>query len=293
MVYAGKVPATVAEQMRAPFQAGEFGGPIKYGYLSVAEVTEVGPGLPCGEIEVGQRVFCHYPHQDRYVAPITALTPIPDDVPSPRAVLAGVVETAINVLWDARPLWGDRVAVIGCGLIGATIGALLRTFPLQRLVVVDPDRRCATLSEQLGVSWSTPQELTGEFDRVVHCSATPEGLNLGLSVLGFEGELIEASWFGAQSPTVALGADFHAQRLTIRASQVSSVAASNRSRRTRPDRMALAMAELSDPVYDALISSSCAFTDLPATMGLIAAGKQPGWCHVVDYPTAEEDSCSP
>ena len=85
----------------------------------------------------GRRVFCLHPHQDRYVVPASALTPVPDEVPSDRAVLAGTVETGINALWDAGPRIGDRVAVVGAGMVGGILAALLRTFPLDRLQLVD------------------------------------------------------------------------------------------------------------------------------------------------------------
>ncbi len=285
LVYAGQVPPAVSDTMRAPFQEGDFPGPVKYGYLSVGEVLEFGSDTSqASGLHLGQRVFAHFPHQDRYVIPVAAATAVPDDVPSARAVLAGVVETAINVVWDAAPKWGDRIAVIGCGLVGASVCALLRDFPLTRLVVVDPQPRGAALAERLGIEALTPQGVTGEFDTVVHCSGTQEGLALGLSLLGFEGELMEVSWFGQDSPTVPLGADFHANRLTIRASQVSAVAASTRQRRSRQDRMALALDELRDPFYDVLLTGHAPLGDLPQTMAAIASGQAPGWCQVVDYP---------
>ncbi|MGB3257816.1 MAG: zinc-binding alcohol dehydrogenase [Ornithinimicrobium sp.] len=284
LVYTGQVPPSVSTAMRAPFQEGDLPGPVKYGYLSVGEVIELGSTGSC--LRVGQRVFALFPHQDHYVIPVEAATPVPDDVPSRRAVLGGVVETAINVVWDATPRWGERIAVLGCGLVGASVCALLRDFPLARLVVVDPHPRSVALAEELGIEWLVPEQVTGEFDTVVHCSGTQDGLALGLSLLAFEGQLVETSWFGQHSPVVPLGAEFHSRRLTIRASQVSAVAPSMRERRTRRDRMASALEELRDPFYDSLLSGSAALADLPETMAGIASGEAPGWCQVVDYPTA-------
>lgn len=288
LVYAGHVPPAVMDTMRAPFQEGDFPGPVKYGYLSVGRIVELGPETVSGVIEasglgVGQRVFALFPHQDRYVIPIEAASGIPDGVPSARAVLAGVVETAINAVWDAAPKWGERIAVVGCGLVGASLCALLRDFPLSRLVVIDPHPRAAALAEHLRIEVLTPAEVSGEFDTVLHCSGTEDGLALGLSLLGFEGELIEVSWFGQHSPTVPLGGDFHAKRLTIRASQVSAVALSARQRRSHRDRMELALAELQDPFYDVLLSDHTTLAALPETMAAIASGQLLGWCHVVDY----------
>ncbi|WP_019482992.1 zinc-dependent alcohol dehydrogenase, partial [Arthrobacter sp. TB 23] len=224
LVHDGRIPPEVAALMEAPFQEGTFGGPVKYGYLSVG-VVEEGP-----DSLVGQRVFCLYPHQDRYVVPVSALTVIPDDVPSERAVLAGAVETAVNALWDARPCMGDRIAVVGGGMIGAALATLLRRFPLGRLQLVDPDPSRATLATELGVDWVHPDDAAGNCDIVFHCSSTAAGLSLGLGLLGDEGEVIEMSWYGTRSPEVPLGADFHARRLSIRASQVGTIAAPRRAR---------------------------------------------------------------
>lgn len=295
LVRSGAVPPSVAHQMRAPFQVGDFGDDVKYGYLSVGVITGIGPALPRSSPapparvaqdaspELGQRVFCHHPHQDRYVVPEAAVTALPDDVPSARATLAGTVETAINIVWDARPHWGDRVAVVGGGLVGACVAIMLGRMRLHRLLLLDPDPATKPLADQAGATWVHPRECTAQVDLVIHCSGTQQGLHQGLSMLDAEGELIEASWYGQHSPTVPLGEAFHAKRLTIRASQVSQVAASNRARRSHADRMALALAELRDPLYDALITGHTPFADLPTAMSQLDQLGGGRWCHVVDY----------
>lgn len=277
LVHTGGVPAEVADLMRAPFQAGDLPGPVKYGYLSVG-VVEAGPV----ELE-GRRVFCLYPHQDRYVVPATALTPVPDDVPSPRAVLTGAVETAVNALWDAAPRLGDRVTVVGAGMIGASVAALLRTFPLERLQLVDVDPARADLARALGVELVTPDAAAQDCDIVIHCSGSESGLARGLELLGDEGELVELSWYGTRTPRVPLGGPFHARRLSLRASQVGVVAAARRARRTTTDRLSLAVRLLADPAFDALLSGPSPFADLPAAVERLAAGDE-GLCHVIAYP---------
>ncbi len=290
LVYAGAVPDSVSASMRAPFQEGDFGGPVKYGYLSVGVVTAVGDDQDTHLL--GQRVFCLYPHQDRYVVPREAVTLVPAGVPSVRAALAGVLEVAINVVWDAIPRFGDRIAVIGCGLVGASVSMVLSQFPLQRFTLVDPAPRCGDLATSLGASWETPEDLAGEFDTVIHCSGTGAGLALGLSVLGYEGDIVEASWFGDSSPQVPLGGDFHAKRLSIRCSQVSAVASSNRARRTHADRMALAMDQLRRPIYDDLITGRSRFDQLPHTLAQVSTGRRPGWCELIDYPSYPESEAT-
>ncbi|MBG6189915.1 threonine dehydrogenase-like Zn-dependent dehydrogenase [Arthrobacter sp. CAN_A212] len=281
LVHDGRIPPEIATLMEAPFQEGSFDGPVKYGYLSVG-LVEDGPASL-----VGRRVFCLYPHQDRYVVPVDALTLIPDDVPSERAVLAGAVETAVNALWDSRPCIGDRIAVVGGGMIGAAIATLLRRFPLARLQLVDLDPTRAALAEQLGVDWVHPDDAAGDCDLVFHCSSTAAGLSLGLGLLGDEGEVIELSWYGTHSPEVPLGADFHARRLSIRASQVGTIAAPRRARRTHQDRLTTALEALKDPAFDALLSGSSPFEDLPNVMRDLSSGTLSALCHVIAYPGAD------
>jgi threonine dehydrogenase-like Zn-dependent dehydrogenase len=280
LVHRGEVPPEVAATMRAPFQAGDLPGPVKYGYLSVG-VVEDGPADL-----VGRRVFCLHPHQDRYVVPVTALVPVPDGVPSDRAVLAGTVETAINALWDAAPRLGDRVAVVGAGMVGGAVAALLGTFPLERLELVDVNPARAALADALGVTWRHPDDAAGECDLVLHCSASESGLARGLELLGQEGELVEMSWYGTRAPRVPLGAGFHARRLSIRASQVGAVAAARRARRTPADRLALALRLLTDPVFDAFLTGHGTFAELPATMAALAADPT-ALCQVVTYPEGD------
>jgi threonine dehydrogenase-like Zn-dependent dehydrogenase len=251
---------------------------VKYGYLSVGVVEDGPPEL------LGRTVFCLYPHQDRYVVPVTALTPVPDDVPPARAVLAGTVETALNAVWDAAPRLGDRVAVVGAGMVGASVAALLKKFPLERLQLVDVDESRQSIANALGVGFVTPSDAAGDCDLVVHCSATGAGLSRGLELLGEEGELVELSWYGDRPVTVDLGGAFHSRRLTIRASQVGAVSAARRARRTYADRLRVALGLLADPLFDSLITGHTTFTDLPPTMVRLAEGDLNALCYVVNYP---------
>jgi Zn-dependent alcohol dehydrogenase len=277
LVHDGRVPSEVADLMRAPFQDGEFPGPVKYGYLSVG-VVEHGP-----DDLVDREVFCLFPHQDRYVVPAGALAPLPEGVPPRRATLAGAVETGVNALWDASPRLGDRVAVVGAGMIGCAVAALLRRFPLKRLELVDIDPGRASVARALGVDFAEPDKAANDCDLVVHASASAAGLERSLELLGAEGEVIELSWYGAQPVSIPLGSVFHPRRLSIRASQVSEIAPSRRGRRTHADRMALALELLRDDSFDALITGSSPFSELPDTMRRIASGDLPAICHVVDY----------
>ncbi|MEV1052151.1 zinc-binding alcohol dehydrogenase [Streptomyces sp. NPDC049887] len=277
LVFRGGVPESQYTAMRAPFQEGEFPGPVKYGYLSVGVVEEGPPHL------LGRTVFCLHPHQSHYVVPASAVTPVPDTVPAGRAVLAGTVETAVNALWDAAPLVGDRIAVVGAGMIGGSVAALLAGFPGVRVQLVDANPERAALAEALGVDFALPEEALGGCDLAVHASATEAGLTRSLELLAPEGTVLELSWYGDRRISVPLGEAFHSGRLVLRGSQVGRVAEARRSRRSYADRLALSLDLLADPVFDALITGECAFEELPSVMPRIASGELPGLCHRVVY----------
>ncbi|WP_370948734.1 zinc-binding alcohol dehydrogenase [Amycolatopsis sp. cg5] len=272
LVFRGEVPENQYATMRAPFQEGDFPWPVKYGYLNVG-VAETGP-------LAGRTVFCLYPHQTHYVVPDSALTPVPDSVPPERAVLAGTVETAVNAVWDAKPLIGDRIAVVGGGMVGASVAAVLAKFPGARVQLVDADPARAAIAAELGVGFADPKAALGECDLVVHASASEAGLETALGLLAPEGTVIELSWYGDRRVSVPLGEFFHSRRLTVRSSQVGTVA---RPDRTYAERMALALDLLADPVFDALITGESPFDELPSVLPRLASGEFPALCHRIDY----------
>ena len=192
--------------MRAPFQEGDFPAPVKYGYLSVG-VVEQGPT----EL-VGRTVFCLHPHQTAYVVPAGAVVPLPDGVPAERAVLAGTVETAVNALWDAAPLVGDRIAVVGAGMVGCCVARLLVGIPGVRVTLVDVDPQRAKTAAGLGVDFAEPADAPDGCDLVVHTSATGAGLRRSLELLGPEGTVLDLSWYGDRTVTLPLGEAFHSSQ---------------------------------------------------------------------------------
>ena len=310
LVARGEVPASERERMRAPFQEGDFPFPVKYGYLNVG-VVEAGP--PALE---GRTVFALFPHQSRYVVPAGAVTPVPESVPPRRAVLAGAVETAVNVLWDARPLVGDRVVVIGAGMIGCAVARLLRGIPGTVVTLVDVDASKRAVAEALDVRFALADSTDGarsdstdgarsdstdgasidgarphadpgaDADLVVEASGTAAGLQLALRLAATDGEVVVASWYGSRAVPLELGADFHSRRLTIRSSQVGAVAPARRSRRTTRDRIALALALLQDPAFDALLGASSSWRRLPEVTAALAEGTAGGLCHTIDWSQA-------
>ncbi|SNT06743.1 Threonine dehydrogenase [Asanoa hainanensis] len=277
LVFRGAVPASQHTVMRAPFQEGDFAGTVKYGYLNVG-VVEQGPA----EL-LGRTVFCLYPHQTAYVVPASAVVPVPEDVPPSRAVLAGTVETAVNALWDAPPLVGDRVTVVGGGMVGCSVARLLARFPGVAVELVDVDPARAATAAALGVEFAHPDDAATGRDLVYHASASEAGLRRSLALLRAEGTVVELSWYGDREVSVPLGAGFHSGRLAIRASQVGMVAPARRSSRSYADRVALALDLLRDPTFDALVSAEHPFERLPDVLPALSSGSLAGLCHVITY----------
>jgi threonine dehydrogenase-like Zn-dependent dehydrogenase len=284
LVFRGGVPASQYGAMRAPFQEGDFPAPVKYGYLNVGAV-EQGPA----ELR-GRTVFCLYPHQTAYVVPADAVTAVPEGVPPARAVLAGTVETAVNALWDAAPLLGDRVTVVGAGMVGCCVARLLSRFPAVQVTLVDVEAGRADVAAALGVDFALPADAAGGRDLVVHASATSAGLQQSLDLLAPEGTVIDLSWYGDKEVLLSLGGAFHSGRLAIRASQVGTVSPARSGRRTMADRLAIALELLRDPAFDALVTGQSSFCELPDVMARLAAGSLPALCHTITYE--EVDSCS-
>lgn len=278
LVFRGEVPASESGRMRAPFQAGDFPAPVKYGYVNVG-VVEAGPS----EL-LGRAVFCLHPHQTHYQVPAHAVTPLPAGVPPARAVLAAYLETAINALWDAPPRVGDRVSVVGAGPLGLLVAWLAARVPGCRVQVVDTQAARADIAQALGASFALPAQASAGADLVVHASGHGAGLATALQLAGFEATVLELSWYGTRRVDVPLGEGFHAQRLTLRSSQVGQVAGAQRARWSHSQRLALALSLLTDPVLDQLITHHAPFDELPQVLQRLAGGDTATLCHRIDYP---------
>jgi NADPH:quinone reductase-like Zn-dependent oxidoreductase len=278
LVFEGRVPFSERHRMRAPFQAGEFPGPVKYGYASVGRVERGPRGLQ------DRVVFALYPHQTRYVVPAAAVHVLPDGVPAERAVLAANLETAINGLWDARPHVGDRISVIGGGAVGCLTAWIAGRMPGCDVELVDTNSARAPVARSLGVRFAPPERATEGADIVVHASGAAAGLALALRIAGFEATIVEMSWYGDHVVPLPLGEGFHARRLTIKSSQVGSVAPSQRARWGARRRMQLALSLLADPALDALITGESPFEMLPQVMAQLAAAPGETLCHRIRYP---------
>lgn len=257
LVFNGQIPESEYGCMRAPFQSGDFPFPVVYGYAAVGTVCAGDEDLR------GRPVFALSPHQTRARLPRDAVTLLPEALPPRRATLAANTETALNVIWDAGIGPGDRLAIVGGGVLGLLIAAIAAGIPGAVVTVVDTNTHRAVPAAALGANFAAPPDAPPDQDFVIHTSASEAGLATALRLAGFEATVVEASWFGTTQPHVPLGNAFHSRRLTLKASQVGEVPPGRRARWTRKRRLEMALKLLSDPKFDCLITNAVPFDDLP------------------------------
>lgn len=277
LVFEGKVPPAERQRMRMPTQEGEFPFPVKYGYAAVGAVEAGNPAF------IGRTVFALHPHQTQFVIPESAAVPVPDAVPARRAVLAANIETALNVLWDGEAKAGQKIAVIGGGIVGLLVAALAaRPFDAD-VTLIDKEPEREALASKLGAAFALPAAAPHGFELVVHTSASDAGLALALDIAAFEATVVEASWYGDRPVSAPLGGAFHSQRLKLVSSQVGAVASSHRARYTHRQRMDEAMRLLADGRFEALIGEEIPFDQLPQQMPRLLAPDAPGVGALVKY----------
>jgi len=274
LVFEGRVPLSEQTRMRGLAQEGDFSFPVKFGYCAVGKVLE-------GELS-GRNVFALHPHQTHFRLPEDMLNPLPDDLPAERAILAANMETALNILWDSGASAGDRIAVVGVGVVGALVGYLAAQLPGTEVTLIDLNPARANLAKDLGCLFASTDQAPRECDVVIHTSASQGGVALALEIAGQEATIVEASWFGSSPVSLALGGAFHSRRLRIISSQVGNLPSNRVPRWNHQRRMAMALNLLLDPKLDALISGETAFEKLPEAYSSILNNPDT-LCHRISY----------
>ncbi len=277
LIFEGRIPPTEHQRMRGPNQQGDFPFPVKYGYC-VSGVVEAGDADL-----IGKPVFALHPHQSRFTLDRNWVTELPMGLPPRRAVLAANMETALNGLWDSQAGAGDRIVVVGAGIVGLLSAWLANKLPGTNVTIIDADLRKARFAQALGMAFCTPDSAPTDADVVIHASSSAAGLATALGCAGFEARIVELSWFGAALVSVPLGEAFHAKRLQLVSSQVGSVAASRRSRWDHARRMAMALDLLNDPLLDQLITDDIPFAQAPAALPGVFAATYPGLTAILTY----------
>jgi 2-desacetyl-2-hydroxyethyl bacteriochlorophyllide A dehydrogenase len=278
LVFGGKVPRSEFERMRAPYMAGDFPFPVKYGYATVGRVESGAERLR------GKTVFALHPHQSFFNIAANAVVELPDALPPQRALLAANMETALNAIWDAAPGPSDRIAIVGAGVVGSLVAYLCGHLPGADVTLIDVNPRRAELAKALGVGFAGPADANGDCDVVIHASGSPEGLCTAIELAGEEATVLEMSWYGDTAVTAMLGGSFHSRRLRLVSSQVGRIAPSHRPRWTHGRRLAAAVALLGDPRLDALLAPMISFQDLAKRLPAILDAKSGILCQPIAYP---------
>lgn len=282
LVANGEVPESEWQRMRAPLQAGAFPYPVKYGYSATGIVTAGSEAL------VGKTVFCLHPHQDYFQVAEDMLTAVPDTIPARRATLAANLETALNAHWDAGTMPGDKVLVVGAGVVGLLTAFLAQRIAGTSVVITDIDHSRVKIAEALGLKFAAPGETPKDNAIVFHTTASGAGLDTALDAAAFEGRIVELSWYGSRPASVRLGGAFHSRRLQIISSQVGYVAASRRATVSLRQRLEKAIALLDDPRLDHLVADVIPFGEAAERIHTVLNNPVSGGCTVLAYSDQQE-----
>ncbi len=274
LIYRGQMPQGLAADEALASLSGALAYPLKYGYAAVGRVTDLGAGVDAAW--QGRLVFAFQPHQQCFVTPVDSLLPVPEGIPPERAVFLPNTETAVNFLLDGAPRIGEKVAVLGQGVVGLLTTALLARFPLTALVTFDryPRRRAQS------VAWGATlaldplaedalaqarahldaQSLYDGADLTYEVSGNPQALNLALELTGFAGRVVIGSWYGTKRSPIDLGGRFHRSRIRLLSSQVSTLDPEHTARWDKARRLAVAWDALRTLPAEHLITHRIPFT---------------------------------
>jgi threonine dehydrogenase-like Zn-dependent dehydrogenase len=218
LVYRGQFPQGMATDSEITSLEGEMSYPLQYGYAAVGRAPD------------GKHYFSFQPHQSAFCAAPENLIAVPGRITPEQAVFLPNMETAVNFVMDGRPMIGERVAVLGQGIVGLLTTNLLAMHPLKQLVAIDhyPNRRDAAKQSGAHLTLSPDddelEELAQQFDLVYELSGNPAALDLAITLCGFGGRIVVGSWYGEKRAPVDLGGVFHRNRIQLISSQVSTIA---------------------------------------------------------------------
>ena len=277
LVFKGLIPESEYIRMGAPFMGGKLPFPVKYGYSNVGRI-ELGPP----EL-IGRLVFSLMPHQSIFQTDAANILLIPEEIPAQRAVLAANMETALNAVWDAAPGPGDRIVIIGAGVLGCLIAYLCGHLPGAEVTLVDINPEREDIATTLGVQFSSPELAPKDCDLVIHCSASAAGLSTAIASAGEEATILELSWYGSNKVDVSLGGAFHSRQLKLQSSQVGHVSLSRRPRWSHRRRLSAALGMLSDSRLDSLLTKPISFESLPSELPKIFGAQSSALCCLIQY----------
>jgi 2-desacetyl-2-hydroxyethyl bacteriochlorophyllide A dehydrogenase len=293
LIYRGQAPVDLPADATIPALSGSLAFPLPYGYSWVGEVVGLGKGVQDGWL--GRRAFAFHPHESHFTSRPEELTLLPDSLPDDDAAFIPTLETAIGLVHDGRPLAGERVVVIGQGIVGLLTTSLLARFPLESLVTFDrfPLRRQASLDSGaslcLDPAAGIPSDLrpaseVSGADLVFELSGSPEGLDLAIALTGFSGRIVIGSWYGTKPVSLDLGGRFHRSRIRLIASQVSTIDPTLSGRWTKQRRLGFALNLLADIRPSRFITQRFSIIEADRAYRLLDERPETAIQVVLDYP---------
>lgn len=292
LLYRGEVSEALAADKTIEALDGALSFPLNYGYATAGTVTGVGEQV--ADEWMDTRVFAFHPHASRFVASVEDVLAIPPDIPMETAVLLPNIETAINLVLDGAPRFGERVAVFGQGVVGLLTTALLSRFPIDRLVTMDLYDRRRHLSESMGADASIdprdrdpvaviddtrplspedgPTGTATDIDRAdltFELSGNPNALDDAIDTTGYAGRVVVGSWYGTKTAELTLDGRFHRSRIQLISSQVSTIAPGLRGRWSKARRLQAAWRWLDEIELDSLITHRLPVGDAPEAYDLL------------------------
>lgn len=298
LVYRGQLPDSLSLDDSLDAFVGEAASyPLQYGYAAVGRIIEVGKQVdPAAK---GRTVFSFQPHASHYQCALDSTLLVPDNINPRAAVFLANMETAVNLVHDARPLLGERVVIMGQGIVGLLVSNLLAHYRLAELAVLEPLERRRELAEQVGVHLAvSPDSVSamtdlrrrlglagshGGADLVIELTGNPEALNLALELCGYSGRVVVGSWYGTKSAKLNLGERFHRNRIQVISSQVSTIdpKLSGRWDKARRFQLAWDMIQACEP--EKYISNSMPLEKAADAYQLLDSGDESALQVVFDY----------
>ncbi|MFA1611876.1 zinc-dependent alcohol dehydrogenase [Halobellus rubicundus] len=277
LIYRGEAPTDLPADETLDTLEGDLSFPLRYGYAAVGDVVAVGEAVD--DHWADRTVFAFNPHETRFSVPTDLAVPLPDGVDAEEMALFPSVETATSLVLDGRPRIGEDVVVFGAGVVGLCTIAVLASFPLGRLIAVEPIPERRARARDFGADVAVPP---AEFDGALDADADREGADLvyelsgrpatlddAVDAVGYDGRVVVGSWYGDKPAMLDLGADFHRDRISFESSQVSTLAPETRGRWTKARRAETALDRLCEIDAKSLVTHRIPFDDAPEAYRLL------------------------
>ena len=269
-----------------PSEGPQWSYPLEYGYATVGVVEEVGSAVP-GESapKVGSLVFAYTPHVSANIVPWRSVQVLPK-LKDPRVgVFVASLNTALNGLLDAGPVFGDVTVVSGLGVIGLLLVQLLKRSGVDLIVGVDQVTARRAAATRLGAQLVVPpgegvaeevrkQTSNRGADIVIEVSGASQALNEAVRIAGFNGRVIAMSWYGGTFESLSLSGEFHHNRIRILSSQVGAINPQLGPLWTLQRRQELVLGLLNELDLASLITHTIPVAEAAQAYALVDAGDE-------------------